>query len=402
MKLLFSFLLSLLAIVEGSSSSSFLRDVVKQEGASFSNEKQRQKLNDALLAKAVPLDEYRATLREQGLYLPMDDEARRLEQYNQGNVKYYYYSSNGGDAQVQYYNKYQNGNDEQDQGNEDDYYVSDYNYIDFDGYSLKYAKCQPVQRFSQDAVEAGEYSPMVVNDIVILRLCPSYYCSSSRDYGCLYDYAEYAMGLTDYVRIMLRYRMDREDQLCDWCENCVAGRRRRRAEDYYYNNAYDDAAQVDDYNYNYAGDDANAAAGDDAYAGGDDAYAAAQYPEGCEDYETYCLNDYGYSVCDEENNADAGGDGQASMTAEEYLDIIGCTEVEGGYFVRPRCDGYTDTISMGIYNDQFCTWYAGDQVDIDDFGLGIDQSMFEEFSGTGCLDCSQTVSFVAQHRSSYP
>ncbi|KAL3909068.1 MAG: hypothetical protein SGARI_002779 [Bacillariaceae sp.] len=197
---------------------------------------------------------------------------------------------------------------------------------------------------------------------------------------------------------MLRYQMDKEDQLCDWCQNCVAERRRRRAANYYYDDAYnynagddayaayagddanaaagDDAAaaQVDD--YNYAGDDANAAAGDDAAAAGDDAYAEAQYPEGCEDYETYCLDDNGYSVCDEEDNADAGDDGQAAaLTAEEYLDIIGCTQVDGGYFVRPRCDGYSDTISLGIYNDQFCTWYAGDQVDIEDFGLGIDQSL---------------------------
>ena len=102
------------------------------------------------------------------------------------------------------------------------------------------------------------------------------------------------------------------------------------------------------------------------------------------------------SICDDEENNNAGDDGQAKMTAEEYLDIIGCTQVDGGYFVRPRCDGYSDTISMGIYNDQFCTWYAGDQVDIEDFGLGIDQSMFQEFSGTGCLDCSQSVSFVTR------
>jgi hypothetical protein len=394
-------LLSSLTMAEGK--SSFLRDVVNQEFTSPA-EKKRQILNDELLAKAVPLAEYRATLKAQGLHLPMDD-ARHLEQnYNQGNVKYYYYSSNGGEAQVQYYNRYQSNDDggQQDQANQDDYYVSENKYIDFDGYSLKYAKCQPVQRFSQDAVEAGEYSPMVVNDIVIMRLCPSYYCSSSRDFGCLYDYAEYAMGLTDYVRIMLRHQMDREDQLCDWCQNCVAGRRRRAANNYYYDDAYaaqyngDDgnaaAQQVDDY-YNYnAGDDANAAAGDDAYA-------AAQYPEGCEEYETYCLDDYGYSVCAENNNANAGDDGQVKMTTEEYLNIIGCTQVNGGYFVRPRCDGYSDTISLGIYNDQFCTWYAGDQVDIEDFGLGVDQSIFKEFSGTGCLDCSQSVSNLqSSHR----
>ncbi|KAL3910490.1 MAG: hypothetical protein SGARI_002100 [Bacillariaceae sp.] len=408
-----SILLSSLILAEGSSNS-FLRDVVKQGKSKVSVQKKEQLLNDALLAKAIPLDEYRASLKAQGLHLPMDEEKkaddhRRLENNNNGNVQYYYYSSNGGDAQVQNYNKYE-GDEGDDHANQDDYYVNEYYYTDFDGYSLKYAKCQPVQRFSETAIEAGEYSPMVVNDIVIMRLCPSYYCSSSRDFGCLYDYAEYAMDMNDYVRIMLRYKMDKEDQLCNWCQNCVAGdddaerRRRRRAANYYYynddannaanyNNNYngddannaqaagDDAAQqADDYYNNYADDavqqqvdDYNYAAGDDAAAAGDDAAAAAnddaydadaaagddavQYPEGCEDYEAYCLDDYGYAVCDEDGNqADQGDDdGEAKMETEEYLDMIGCVQIDGGYFVRPRCDGYTDQISLGVYNDQFCT-----------------------------------------------
>jgi hypothetical protein len=384
-------LIQLFLSVEG---GSFFDDVV---GKSTQKSNKEHVLNNELLAKAIPLDEYRAKLKNDGLYLPMDN-TRQLEDYNQGNIKYYYYNYNGDDdqAQVQYYNRYQNQNQNDDQqgqaGNDDDYYVSNGNYVDFDGYSLKYAKCQPVQRFSAYAVEAGEYSPMVVNDIVILRLCPSYYCSSSRQYGCLYDYAEYAIEMTDYVRVVLRYKMDQQDQLCNWCQNCVAGRRRRAA-----NN--DDAAAGDDgYNNQAAGDDAAqqgddgyaaaAAAGDDAAAAGDDAYTAAQYQDGCEDYESYCLDSNGYSVCDDNSGTD---DSVEYMTTEEYLDIIGCTQVNGGYFVRPRCDGYTNTISMGFYHDRFCTWYAGDEVDIDSYGLGIDQSVFDDFSEMNCLDCSQTV-----------
>ncbi|KAG7356090.1 hypothetical protein IV203_000776 [Nitzschia inconspicua] len=376
---------TLAAAVEG---GSFLRDVVgKRDNTNLNKE---QILNNELLSKAVPLDEYRAHLKEQGLYLPMDQQGRHLENNNQGNIKYYYYNYYGDDdqAQVQYYNRNQNQNDNGDQqqqgANEDDYYVSSDNFLDFDGYSLKYAKCQPVQRFSAYAMEAGEYSPMVINDIVILRLCPSYYCSSSRDFGCLYDYAEYAIELTDYVRVMLRHKMDKEGQLCDWCQYCVAGRRRtaNNNNNYYYNN--DDANA----NANYGGDDA--AAGDDAVVVVDDAYAAVQYPEGCEEYESYCLDESGYSVCDEGNNANVGDDGVEYMATEEYLDIIGCTQVNGGYFLRPRCDGYTSKISMAVFHDRFCTWYAGDEVDIDSFGLGIDQSIFQEFSSTGCLDCSQS------------
>jgi hypothetical protein len=376
---------------------SFYHDIV---GKNTPKSNKEHVLNNELLANAMPLAEYRAKLKDQGLYLPMDN-TRQLEDYNYYQGKYYYYYSSNGDdnqGQVQYYNRYQSqyyqyqnddggGGGQQDQaGSDDDYYVSNANYVDFDGYSLKYAKCQPVQRFSANAVEAGEYSPMVIDDIVILRLCPSYYCSSSRQYGCLYDYAEYAIEMTDYVRVVLRYKMDQQDQLCNWCQNCVAGRRRRMAN-------YDDA--VGDDNYQAAGDDAYAnnnddgaaAAGDDAAAAGDD-YAGSQYPEGCETYESYCLDDNGYSICDGDNVAD---DGAEYMTTEEYLDIISCTQVNGGYFVRPRCNGYTNTISMGVYHDRFCTWYAGDEVDIENYGLGINQSMFEDFSEISCLDCSQTV-----------
>lgn len=387
-----STLLALLLTTWSAEGGSFLRDVVGKRDTKPNKE---QVLNNDLLAKAIPFDQYRAQLKEQGLYLPMDQDhkGRRLEQ-NQGNIKYYYYNYYGDDdqVQVQYYKNENDDQPQQDANGNDDYYVSNDDFLDFDGYSLKYAKCQPVQRFSASAVEAGEYSPMVINDIVILRLCPSYYCSNSRDYGCLYDYAEYAIDLTDYVRVMLRYQMDQNGQMCDWCQYCVAGRRKLANNNYYnYDDGYNQAAAGDDGNVNY-NDDAAAAAGDDA-AVVDDAYAAVEYPEGCEDYESYCLDGDGYSVCDQENaNGNAGDDGVEYMATENYLDIIGCTQVNGAYYVRPRCDGSSNTIAMAVYYDRFCTWYGGDDVDIDSFGLGIDQSIFESFSSTGCLDCSQSVS----------
>jgi hypothetical protein len=379
-------LILLLSFLSVDGGSLFHDEVI---GKSTQKMKNELGLNTELLAKAIPLDEYRANLRNQGLHLPMDIP-RRLEDYNNNNNKYYYYSYNRYQNQNQY--QYQNDDQQDQSGNDDDYYVKSGYYVDFDGYALKYAKCQPVQRFSAYAMEAGEYSPMVINDIVILRLCPTYYCSSSRQYGCLYDYAEYAIELTDYVRVVLRYKMDQQYQLCNWCQNCVASRRQRRAA----NNDDAAAAGDDGYNNNQAAGDDAAQQADDAYANnnnddaaaGDDAYTATQYPDGCEEYESYCLDNNGYSICDGDNAAD---DGSQYMTTEDYLDIIGCTQVNGGYFVRPRCDGYTNTISMGVYHDRFCTWYAGEEVDIESYGLGINQSMFEDFSQMDCLDCSQTV-----------
>ncbi len=362
---------SLVGLFLASSEASFVRDVVKRPSKD-------QLRNDALLAKSVPLDEYRDSLRARGLHLPMDQD-RRLENanYYTYNGKYYYYSK---------YKAQQAQNNDNAQADTDDYYVDSYS---FTGYSLKYAKCQPVQRFSEAAVQAGEYSPMVVNDIVILRLCPSSYCSSTRAYGCYYDFAEYAIELTDYIRIMLRYKTDRESQLCDWCQACSERRERRRTSQKYYYYSSNGGASSSNY-YGAAYDDST---GDDS--AGDDAVAdEAEMSNDCTGYDTYCVGADGTAVC-----GDGNGDGDAAedtyLTADGYLNIIDCTQVSGGYFIRPRCDGYTEAISMGIFHDKFCSHYAGDQVNIEDLNMGIDQSYFQEFgSDAGCLDCSESVSLL--------
>jgi hypothetical protein len=377
------------AASSSSSSTSFVRDVMGKVSPSHTHTTRGgASLNDALLAKAVPLDQYKAKLRSQGLRLQEDvsptadgntvvemdvQSSRKLDQ-----AKYYYYNYNDDGAGNAAANDDQQQEENEVQQNEDDYYVADGNYISFSGFALKYAKCQPVQHFSENAVNSGEYSPMVLDDIVILRLCPSLYCSTSRAYGCFYDYADYAIHATDYIRIMLRYKMDREEQLCDFCQACASGNGRRRAEQ--YNNYYN----VDDYN-----------TGDDAAAANDDGYG---YGSACNGFGQYCLDEDGYPVCDYDNggeNANNGDDGSYKLDAEGYLQLIDCVQVEGGYFIRPRCDGYTEKLSMGIFHDKFCSQYAGDSIDIGSFNLGIDKSYFKEFSTeAGCMDCSKSVRTV--------
>ena len=173
--------------------ASFLRDVVRRTENQARKMEREGGLEDALLAKAVPIEEFKANLRAKGISVPanldLPSELRRL--------------------------------DEED----DDYYVNSDYMVSFSGYSLKYARCQPVQRFSEDAITAGEYSPMITDDIVILRLCPYRFCSNSRTYGCSYNFAEYAIDVKDYTRVMIRYAEDKKEQLCDWCDSCYARRR---------------------------------------------------------------------------------------------------------------------------------------------------------------------------------
>lgn len=355
--------------------SSFHQDVIMGSRRRLSA---RKSLNGELLAKAVKLDEYRKRMIVNGYHFPNEDSGsdgggdssssssiRRRHLDDNGNNYYYNYNNN---------DQYQAQTND-DQKNEDDYYVNEENYLNFDGYSLKYAKCQPVQRFSQNAVEAGEYSPMVVNDIVIMRLCPSAYCSDSRAYGCSSDFVEYAIELTDYIRIMLRYNMDKEEKLCNWCNSCEEQNRRRVVSyDYYYD------------------EDGNLQKEQRDDDGKDDDYIAY----GCDDYESYCLNDYGNSICNDSDDDQAGNgyddyNNNNYISSDEYLDIIDCTQLDGGYFIRPRCDAYTEILSIGIYHDRFCSNYAGNEVDIETFDLGIDQTYFQKLGGSaGCLNCSES------------
>jgi hypothetical protein len=388
--------LAALGVAAQIAEGSFLRDVVGSRHEKSATEK-------ALLAKAIPLDEYRANIRAQGFDTVGD--ARGLEQaYN---------------AYDGYYG--------------DDYYMNEDAMNSFSGYSLKYGACQPVQKFSEEAIYAGEYTPMITEDIVILRLCPSTSCSSNRKFGCFYNYIEYAIGVSDYVRIMLRHRMDKKQQLCNWCSACSGQRNLEGDEDQNEENQNeedqdgdnqdennqeeenenqdqmdddganndaqgDDAVAEQDYGDDgnqAAGDDGNQVAGDDAYNGDDGNQAYSNYwgsngnddsygSNGCDDYTTYCY-DNGTSVC-------ADDDGGNYLDDEGYLNYLECSNVNG-YYLRPRCNGYDQTIKMGIYYDPFCSQYAGDNVNIYSLGLGMARDAFTEFySSTACVDCSENVS----------
>jgi hypothetical protein len=260
----------------------------------------------------------------------------------------------------------------------------------FSGFSLKYAKCQPVQYFSEQAIVAGEHSPMVTEDIVILRLCPQATCSSSSSYGCYYNFADYALALGEYINIMLRYSARVRDNTCEWCDQCLKnGQRReqrgrgRRLED---GQAAADAE----------GEDAAAADGDAAAAEGDqvaddaavvddlntDDFDPSEYA--CDGYNDYCTN----------YNAMCGdGDDDSVIDYESFVDYIDCAEVkynDYAYFVRPHCDVDSGTIKMAVYYDNYCI-QIHNEINVKNLGLGFKEGMFSEFYSTTCIECSDTV-----------
>mmetsp|Transcript_14544 Transcript_14544/g.18987 ORF Transcript_14544/g.18987 Transcript_14544/m.18987 type:complete len:490 (+) Transcript_14544:223-1692(+) len=291
------------------------------------------------------------------------------------------------------------GRDLQDEGEEEE---DNFDMISFSGYSLKFAKCQPVQYFSERALEMGEHSPMITNDVVVLRLCPTSSCSSSTEYGCHYNYSEYAIELSDYIKIMLKFAATKRDYMCDYCDNCLAygsggnndGNRQRRklndaqdedadqdADQDEENEAEEEEEQDDQGDYD---DNSNAAYDGDTYS----QYACSSWDTYCGDYSTLCVQN-GQNDGDDEN----GNNGGAYMSYEDYENYLYCSQVEindYAYFVKPRCDGYQGTIKMGIFYDKYCNQYAGNEVNIGNAGIGFKESTFQDFYSSTCMDCSES------------
>lgn len=386
--LLFSTVIGLLS-GESLALGSFNRDVVSGVARKERRLQQQQNVEDDLMANALPIDEYKRQLKALGVESPLVAS----ESANENPFR-------------------------QLEDGEDDYFMNENNMYSFSGYSLKYAKCQPIQQFSEDALLAGEYSPMVTQDVVILRLCPYKSCSSSRQYGCHYNYAEYAIGLNDYIRIMLRYKADKKERLCEWCGECK--NRRKLEEDVQdEQGAQEDEAQEENDNNNQ--NNANDNQGGDDYYKADDAYNQNNGDDGgnyngqyydenddCYMYGSYCENYY--------YDCDVEGDDQYNnyqnqqyyyqddyqnqnynenlIDEDEYFNYLGCTEIKdnygGIYFVRPSCDTSNNVIAMMPYYDEYCSQSASKVVNMDNLQVGFDQNVFAELYEGECMDCSES------------
>lgn len=97
--------------------------------------------------------------------------------------------------------------------------------FDVTGYSLKYARCQMIEQYSDDAAEEGGEDDEAYNSVLVrkrfavFRLCPSSSCSSSRQMGCQNGYGEYMVDLGEYLDTMQRYNEELKESYCDFCEN---------------------------------------------------------------------------------------------------------------------------------------------------------------------------------------
>ena len=270
------------------------------------------------------------------------------------------------------------------QEDNDDFYAEYDGMYSFSGYSMKYVKCQPVQYFSEDAISAGEHSPMITQDIIILRLCPYKSCTASLQYGCYYNYADYAISMKDYLAVMLKYRAKRRDFVCAYCAACGVvyqgdaveeenqdGEGRRRRLDEAVAEEEEQAAEEEVAEEENVQEDAEEQANDGGYD--------------CSIVDSYCY--------DYDNECGSGEDNPDEMDYDGYLNYLSCTEVkynDHAYFVRPRCDGSKGSIKMDVFYDMYCVQYAGSDVSIKSLGVGFREGIFTEFYNSTCIDCSKT------------
>ena len=352
----------LLTPAAGSFDHDVSRGYLRQKSIQAATQRhQAMMMNDSLLSKAMPLVEYQAKLALQGLYFETPLAEDRL--LNEG----------------------------------DDFYLDDDAMYSFSGFSLKYTQCQPVKYFSEEVIEAGEHSPMVTQDIVLLRLCPQKSCSASTSYGCHYNYVEYAISLSDYLDVMLRFSYKKRDTLCGWCEACSNDRRRKLDGDEDENEQDEEGSDEEEENKDEEEDQDEAeenendnADEEDSNEGQNDGDNAGQqyyYYGDCGDYDTYCT-DYNY-VCGE-----ADDDNNAYVDYEEYMDYLQCQQVEYNgyaYFVRPRCN--SGSIEMAVYYDDYCAKHA-DEVNVRDVGLSFQKGTFADFYSGECIDCSESVRWL--------
>ena len=284
--------------------------------------------------------------------------------------------------------------------------VADDEYgFDMTEYSFKYARCQMVKSFSDDAAQQGASNTMVSSSLVVFRLCPSVSCRSSGN-GCSSDYGEYVLPLDEYLYYMSVFNEAKEKHYCYWCKQCLnkqnqrkkrKQRRRKlneeadREDEDEPDNEGEDEEEADDWYSAYAVyDDYGDADGDaDGYGYGD---AEDETTQSC---PSEC--DYFADRCQNKNNDD---------NVIQYEDYLNCVKYrtydESGsrlnLYVGAYCSSDHSTIKVDVFYDQFCTNYAGNDHDVNTVtGLKFESKGLSDFYPKDCVPCKESVSFSLSH-----
>ena len=293
-----------------------------------------------------------------------------------------------------------------DQGNNDDQAAEDeWNFgFDVEDYSVKYTGCSAIKTYSDEEAQDG-LTVLESKRFVVFRLCPSDSCNQYSSEGCSSDFGEYVLEMGDYLEAMTMYQEEKVQNFCAYCEWCAENEWNDDAAAAQGDDAAaqdgDDAAAAD-------GDDAqrrleDAAAGDDAAAAeeeqGDDAAAAEE--EAAEEEACSMCSNYN-QVCNENQNQNNGDDGQGQeqMEMDQFFECVQVQNENNGYayYLGPHCGSDGFTISIGLYSDETCSTYIGQEKSVyDATGLDLSELDMTIYTPKECQSCMENVSNVSSH-----
>jgi len=191
--------------------------------------------------------------------------------------------------------------------------------IDLSGYSLKYMSCVSLSFF--DGTEQGgenEDNLFVSQTFVMLRLCPSDSCSESTSTGCTSDYGEYMISVLDYFEAYTQFNELVFEQYCGYCETCMY------FENYFYGNRNLDEAEAEEYQ-EYATDD-------------DSSSHACKYYDECVDYKKVCGGEDYYGRDDDVEEVEYEAFFECERVDALYYDDDNNKEVFLGLYCDPSDD----------------------------------------------------------------
>lgn len=263
--------------------------------------------------------------------------------------------------------------------------LADENYdasLNLTDYAVKYVGCQNIKSFSDDlAADEDSESVLGLNKFVVFRLCPADQCSSYNKYGCSSNFGEYVIEMVYYLQIMAEYHYQQYMTYCATCIECMSPPE-GLDDDYVYQvyNETDDAVAYNaTVNETVAWNPVN----------------DCEYYLACENYERACKKYVAPVVNDDDANDD---------DANNYQDLdslVGCEEFQVGNtvgYLGPHCSEDGLTITIGIFQDDACTEYIGDEIDLAYYtGSAVDDSWLSFYSSPTCIACTNEVGLIEDY-----
>lgn len=256
--------------------------------------------------------------------------------------------------------------------------LADENYdasLNLTDYAVKYVGCQNIKSFSDDlAADEDSESVLGLNKFVVFRLCPADQCSSYNKYGCSSNFGEYVIEMEYYLQIMAEYHYQQYMTYCATCIECMSPP--EGLDDDYVYQVYNETDDAVTYNATVNETVAWNPVNDCEYY-----MACENYERACKKYVAPVVND------DDANDDDANG--------QDLDNLVGCEEFQVGNtvgYLGPHCSDDGLTITIGIFQDDACTEYIGNEIDLAYYtGSAVDDSWLSFYSSPTCIACTNEV-----------